>query len=405
MATRRLYYDDAYLKAFEAEVVACKPAGLVDAANGPVEAWEVVLDATAFYPASGGQPNDLGEIGGVVLFDVRDAGEEIQHIVGAPVALGKATCKVDWPRRFDHMQHHTGQHLLSAVLQEQFGLPTVSFHLGEKLCTIDLRGAEPSAKVLAEAQAAANQIVFEDRPVGVQYATAEELALRGVRKEVEREGVLRAVEILGADLQPCGGTHVRSTGQIGLILVRRCAKIRQDWRVEFACGARAERLATDDFQLLRRIGERLTCAPEEALNALQKAAGEREALIKGARQLVQQLAEAKAELLLAAATGTGEGRRVIAEIFAAPAPELLNALATELVKSERVVALLIDSASGHLVFAQHAAAGHNMQAVLRQVSATVACKGGGTKDFVRAKLGDAVAAEQALSLAKAFVAV
>ena len=167
---------------------------------------------------------------------------------------GKAHGCIHWARRLDHMQQHTGQHLLSAIFQERFGLPTVSFHLGSEVSTIDLRGNEPSEAVLEGAERAANEVIFDDRPVTVRYGTAEKLAQLGVRKEVERTGILRAIEIEGVDLQPCGGTHVRRTSQIGVTLVRGCSKIRQDWRVEFVCGRRTERVARADAKLLRGSG-------------------------------------------------------------------------------------------------------------------------------------------------------
>src|SRR6266576_3465345 len=156
----------------------------------------------------------------------------------------------------------------SAMFQKHFALPTVSFHLGTEVCTIDLRGQEPSEQVLEDAERRANQIIFEDRRVSVRYGTAEELTRLGVRKEVDREGVLRAIEIEGVELQPCGGTHVKGTGQIGMILVRRSMRIRQDWRVEFVCGGRAEKAARRDFALLRESAEELSCAQEEVVSAL-----------------------------------------------------------------------------------------------------------------------------------------
>jgi len=230
MTTRRLYYDDAYLQNFDARVVSCLPAEPVQGASGAQPAWEVLLDQTAFYPSSGGQPNDLGLLGEASVLDVRDEADGIVHIVDREVETGGVKGCVNWPRRFDHMQQHTGQHLLSAMFQERFGLPTVSFHLGEEICTIDLHGGEPSRDQLIGAQRAANKVIFEDRPIGVRYGTREQLARLGIRKDVEREGLLRAIEIEDADLQPCGGTHVKSTGQIGMILVRGCNKVRQDWR-------------------------------------------------------------------------------------------------------------------------------------------------------------------------------
>jgi len=247
VTTRRLYYDDAFEKEFTARVLYCEvlPPDVNSGITGTV--WKLILDRTAFYPTSGGQRNDLGKIGDANVIDVRDEGEEISHVVDRRPADPEVNGCINWPRRFDHMQQHTGQHLLSAMFQERFGLPTVSFHLGSEMCTIDLRGPEPTEEILEGAERAANQIIFEDQPVTVRYGTADELSQLGVRKEVEREGILRAIEIEGADLQPCGGTHVKRTGQIGLVLVRRCTKVRQDWRVEFVCGRRAERAARGFF--------------------------------------------------------------------------------------------------------------------------------------------------------------
>jgi alanyl-tRNA synthetase len=403
MATHRLYYDDSNIQAFEARVLSCLPAAPFISDSGTQPAWEVLLDQTAFYPTSGGQPNDLGQIGDAKVLDVRDDEEYILHIVDREVAMGAISGAIDWPRRFDHMQQHTGQHLLSAMLQERFGRPTVSFHLGSELCTIDVRGPEPTSDVLQGAQRAANQAIFEDRPVTVRYGTAEKLSALGVRKEVERAGILRAIEIESADLQPCGGTHVKRLGQIGLILVRRCTKIRQDWRIEFACGGRAERLASADFQLLRSIADRLSCAPEETLTSVEKAVAELEASFKSLRTTLQQLAEARAPLLVALAPVAADGSRVVAELVREVHPDLLLPLATELAKNERTVALLIMEESGQVVFAQHPAAGKDLGALLRQVFATFPGKGGGTRDFVRGKLTDSASSSAAFALVKSFL--
>src|SRR5467141_410394 len=290
VTTRRLYYDDGFEKEFSARVLYCEvlPPDVNSGITGTV--WKLILDRTAFYPTSGGQPNDLGKIGDANVIDVRDEGEEISHVVDRRPADPEVNGCINWPRRFDHMQQHTGQHLLSAMFQERFGLPTVSFHLGEEICTIDLHGAEPSRDQLIGAQRAANKAIFEDRPVTVRYGTREQLAQLGVRKEVEREGLLRAIEIEGADLQPCGGTHVKSTGQIGMILVRGCSKVRQDWRVEFVCGRRAEQFATDDFERERVLMGSLGCALNELPAAVARLGVERDAHFKSLRAALQQLA-------------------------------------------------------------------------------------------------------------------
>jgi alanyl-tRNA synthetase len=403
MATHRIYYDDSYVQNFEARVLSCLPAAPVQGSAGTQPAWEVVLDQSAFYPSSGGQPNDLGLLGEAVVLDVRDDEDEVVHIVDRELDAGAISGCVNWPRRFDHMQQHTGQHLLSAMFQERFGLPTVSFHLGAELCTIDLRGREPSRDELLGAQRASNQVIFEDRPVSVRYGVAEDLARLGVRKQVEREGLLRAIEIEGADLQPCGGTHVKSTGQIGMILVRGCGKVRQDWRVEFVCGKRAERMATEDFERQRVLAGSLGCAMEELPRAAEKLVSERDANFKSLRGALQQLAEARAAQMVAAVPENAGGVRVVCEVLRGVHPEFLSPLATEIAKYERAVALLVVEESGQLVFAQHPAAGKDLAEVLKSVLASYPGKGGGSKDFVRAKLAEAGAAGPAMEAARRLV--
>src|SRR5579859_475261 len=401
MTTRRLYYDDAFEKEFDARVVHCEllPPDVNSGITAPV--LGLVLDRTALYPTSGGQPHDLGKIGDANVLDVRDDGDEIIHVVdrrpSSPDVLG---C-INWPRRFDHMQQHTGQHLLSAMFQERFVRPTVSFHLGADTSTIDLRGPEPTEEILEGAEHAANVIIQEDRPVTVRYGTAEDLAELGVRKEVKREGILRAIEIEGADLQPCGGTHLHRTSQIGIILVRRCSRMRQDWRVEFVCGLRAERVARRDFQVLRAAAAKLACAPEDVGTSAERAITERDAHFKTVRSLLQRLAETDAATALQSLKAGSNGIRVFARAFGEETqPEYLSNLATQLAKAEKTVALLGRFACGHLIFSQHPAAGHDMNALLKQVLAQFAGKGGGTRDFARGKLSDPAQAEKAVAFAE-----
>jgi len=400
METRRLYYDDSYQRDFSAQVLSCEPE-----AHGATPAWRVVLDCTALYPTSGGQPHDVGKLGDANVLDVRDDGEDVVHVVDRELPVGSVKGCVDWGRRFDHMQEHTGQHLLSAMFQERYGRPTVSFHLGNDFCTIDLRGPEPTEEILEGAERAANQVISENRPINVRYGTAKQFAEMGVRKEVQRAGILRAIEIEGADLQPCGGTHVKSTAQIGIILVRDCTKMRQDWRVEFVCGLRAARVSRRDFELLHRAAQELGCAPEDVPASVQRAIGERDLHFKNMRGLLQRVAEADAAAALQSAKVEGNGVRVIARVFGeGNQPEYLNGFATEIAKSEKTVALLGLSAEGNLLFAQHAAAGKDMNALLKQVFAQFAGTGGGTRDFARGKLNDATQAEKAVAFAKQLLA-
>jgi alanyl-tRNA synthetase len=403
VTTRRLYYDDAYEKEFTARVIYCEvlPPDVNSGITGSV--WALVLDRTAFYPTSGGQPNDLGKIGDANVLDVRDEGDEIIHVVDRKPEDPSVNGCVNWPRRFDHMQQHTGQHVLSAMFQDRFGLPTVSFHLGAEICTIDLRGPEPTPEFLEGAERAANQVVFDDRPVAVRYGTAEQFSKVGVRKEVERSGILRAVEIEAVELQPCGGTHVKSTGQIGMILVRRCSKMRQDWRVEFVCGGRAEKIARHDFHAIREAAEKLNCAPEDVVSAASRALMERDANFKNYRAALERLAVAEAVLALQSAPAGPDGLRIISRVLEGVPAEYLGFFASELAKSEKTVALLSAKEEGQLLFAQHPTGGKDMNTVLKKVQEKFGGKGGGTRDFARGKLADAAQVHAAIEAAESLM--
>jgi alanyl-tRNA synthetase len=403
MTTRRLYYDDAFQDNFTAQVLSCKP--LADPLAGQdATCWGVLLDQTHLYPTSGGQPNDLGKLGEAKVLDVRDVeNDDILHVVDRPVPTGIVDGCIDWPRRFDHMQQHTGQHLLSAVFQERFGLPTVSFHLGESASTIDLRGPQPSAQILEGAARAANAIVFEDREITVRYGTAEQFAQMGVRKQVERAGTLRAIEIAGIDLQPCGGTHVRRTGQIGTILLRGCSKIRQDWRVEFLCGSRAEATARKDADLLARVAGQLKCAPQDVEGSVERLLQEREVATRSLKSLLPRVADADAATRLQSIAASGDGEVAVVEVLQNVGTEYLQFYATALTRSEKVVALLAVQETGALLFAQHPTVGSDMNAVLRGVFDQLGGKGGGTKDFARGALADHAKASAALAVAQSML--
>ena len=250
--TERLYYTDSYGREFQARVVERSADGRT-----------VYLDRTLFYPSSGGQPFDVGSISGVAVVEVVEEDDgRIAHHLAAPLGEeGAVTGEIDWARRFDHMQQHSGQHVLSAVFEDLFGLHTVSFHLGAESATIDLEGGGVEAHTVVEAERRANQLVAENRAVDVQYEDAG--AAQGLRKPSERAGTLRIVSVDGLDRSACGGTHVRSTGEIGPILLRKTEKIRQSVRVEFVCGGRAVRRERADFEALSRIAQLFSASVDE----------------------------------------------------------------------------------------------------------------------------------------------
>ncbi len=248
--TERLYYHDSYLREFHARV-------LDQSASGTT----LYLDRTAFYPTSGGQPHDAGSINGTAVVDVIDEGDRIAHRTASPVDSTGVDCLIDWPRRLDHMQQHSGQHLLSAVFIEQFGIETCSFHLGEEISTLDLETPSIDLEKVMAAERRANEAVCENRPILVTYEAAD--AAADLRKPSDRDGTLRIVSIQGLDRIACGGTHVRLTGEIGPILIRRLEKIRTNMRVEFLCGGRAVQRMRADYNTLARIAQTFSTSLEE----------------------------------------------------------------------------------------------------------------------------------------------
>jgi len=294
--TERLYYRDGYLTRFHARVVDA------DAAR-----TRIYLDRTAFYPSSGGQPFDTGTLGGIPVVDVIDEGERVAHVTSAPVTEVDVEGVVDQERRFDHMQQHTGQHLLSAVFVELLDAPTVSFHLGAETCTIDIQRDSLSADEVRRVEMRANGIVTENRPVTVTFHDAREDL--GLRKASEREGELRVVSITDLDRSACGGTHVRTTGEIGPILIRRLDRIRGIERVEFLCGMRAVVRARRDFEALQSVSRALSCPLDEA-PALVAAQQERlQSAEKARARLATELAKSEGRDLWSSSAPGASGRR------------------------------------------------------------------------------------------------
>jgi alanyl-tRNA synthetase len=280
--TERLYYQDSYLREFHARVV--ETAG---------DGRRVYLDRTAFYPTSGGQPFDTGTLGGANVIDVIDEEERVAHVLDAAISSGEITAQIDWPRRFDHMQQHSGQHLLSAVLEELFKILTVSFHLGAEVCTIDVTAPSLAARQLEQAEERCAEVVNGARPLAITFENAT--ADLGLRKESQRTGTLRVVAIQGIDRSGCGGTHVRNTAEIGPVLVRKTEKIRGNTRLEFICGLRALRQARTDFRTLQELSRQLSVP-----------AGETPALV--ASQLERITTLEKANKKLASDLAQREGR-------------------------------------------------------------------------------------------------
>ena len=377
--TDRLYYTDSYLRDFTARVVAQSDDGAV-----------VYLDRTAFYPTSGGQPFDLGSIAGAAVLEVTDEdNDRIAHRLAAPVAAGPVDCAIDWTRRFDHMQQHTGQHLLSAVFEELFHLRTVSFHLGAESSTIDVEGIPVDARVLAEVEQRANQIVYENRGVDVRFENAAEA--QGLRKASDREGTLRIVSIDGLDRSACGGTHVRATGEIGAVLLRKTEKIRQSTRVEFVCGARAVRRARLDFEALTKTAQLYSSSLDEVP---VYAAGQLENVRtaeKASKKLELELAAYRGRELYAQTAPGSDGIRRVTQRLDRGGLEELRAVAQNFTAQGNGVFLAALAEPPSILLATSADSGVDAGQLVKRALAAAGGRGGGNPRLAQGSVPDAAA--------------
>jgi len=391
--TKRLYYDSSEIHEFDSVVEEVAPPSPEQARPA------VILRETAFYPTSGGQVHDTGWLtldgGGrtedrLRVSEVADAEDgRIVHYLEAPPKLPVAGAvihgSIDRERRRDHMQQHTGQHVLSAAFIELYQMPTVSFHMGEDYCSIDLAVASVSAEQIAGVEKRANQIVFEDRPVRVRYVSRAEAERLGLRKlpPAERDE-LRLIEVADFDLSACGGTHVGSSGQIGSILLRKTEKVRQGTRVEFVCGNRAVRMARRDYSALSEAAALFSAQLWDVPEQIRKNAEESKLLRKQKDDALDQLAEFTALAALNAASET-KGRNVIVRVFSDRDISFAKLFAQKVTRvGEPAIALVASAVDPPgLVFAQAPGGSADMGALLKQVLSSIGGRGGGSRDFAQ----------------------
>jgi len=331
--TERIYYTEPSCRTFEATVTR---TGERD--GRPL----VTLDRTAFYPTSGGQPFDTGRLGSVDVVETIDEGDEIVHVVSAPVAPGtRLRGEIDWVRRFDHMQQHTGQHVLSAAFDRLFENRTTSFHMGAEVSTIDL-AREATSGEIDRAVDEANHVVWEDREVSVRFVSVDEASRLTLRKEPIREGTLRLVEIRDFDLSACGGTHVSRTGAIGIIAVTQSERFRGGSRITFACGSRALRAFRGYRDAVAGAVRVLSVLPHELPSAVERAQLDAKDLRKTVSRLQGELAGHEASRLLEDAALVGD-RRVVVQALEGWDAAGLKAIASSLVAQGGVVAVLVSA--------------------------------------------------------------
>ena len=291
--TDKLYEEDAYLREFEAEVTGCVPA------EG---GWLVTLDRTAFYPEGGGQPADTGTLGGARVLDVHEQEGEILHTTDAPLPVGDRTAgAIDWEARFSRMQQHTGEHIVSGIIHRLFGLDNVGFHMGRDAVTIDLNG-ELTADDLTRVERLANEAVWENLPVGVEYPAPEALAALDYRSKKELTGRVRIVTVPGSDVCACCGTHVRRTGEIGVIKLLTSQRYKGGVRVWLLCGDRALTDYNEKNAQAYAVSGMLSARVGELAGAVERMQAENDALKLRAARLQEELFRYRASVVEEGAT-------------------------------------------------------------------------------------------------------
>ncbi|MCA1593277.1 MAG: DHHA1 domain-containing protein [Acidobacteria bacterium] len=352
----------------------------------------VTLDRTAFYPAGGGQPCDTGTLGGARVVECVDEEERgVLHVVegDVPAVGAQIHGRVDWARRLDHMQQHTGQHILSQAFVELFGAQTRGFRMMSEASEIDLELEDATDVYVERAVDRANEIIWEDRAVRVHQVSAEQAAAMPLRRDSAREGELRVIEIEGFDMSPCGGTHAARTGEVGVIAVRSWERAKRMTRVEFVAGGRALADYRRANHTARGVAILFSAGRDEAVAAVARLLGEHKQQQRRVRALEEIEARTEADELLKAALESGprvfDGTLIVARTFEGRDSESLKRLALSLVSRTRTVALLgsLDGDDTRLVFARSTDAGGDMNALMREACALVEGRGGGRTDIAQ----------------------
>lgn len=368
----KLYYENPYTKMFEAAVV---EAGQEE--NGQPF---VVLNRTSFYPTGGGQPCDLGTVNDIQVIDVEEIEDRIHHRLSAPLPAGtkQITGQIDWQRRFDHMQQHTGQHILSASFVELFDAHTIAFHLGRERVTIDLNIADLTEEMVERTEGLANRVVFDNLPITARFVNQDELASMPLRKPPTVTENIRVVIIPDFDYNPCGGTHPARTAEVGSVKILGWERHRGSVRVEFICGLRVTEELGKKHVILRSLSQQLSSNEAELPDKVARLLAERDSLQYTLHQKEKMLLEAEAKQLLAQAETIGS-IRLVAAVFTDRSMQELQSLGQQLTALDvNTVALLVSSGTKmQLVFTRSSDVNVPMNNLLKETLLLIDGKGGG----------------------------
>jgi alanyl-tRNA synthetase len=370
--TKKLYYDDVTLAEFDARVIERR-----EFEGRPA----VVLDRTAFYPEAGGQSCDLGKLGGVEVLNVVEEGENILHVLAGPVEGESVHGVIDRTRRFDRMQQHSGQHILSQAFYEVLKGATLSFHIGDEVSTLEIGIPGISEADLDRVEARANAVVFEDREVRTMLFPEDRIGTIPLRKPPKKgeAGMIRVVEVDGFDYSACGGTHVRRAGEIGIIKIVKWDKIRGNLRFEFVCGGRALRDYQEKTRTVRHAASAFSAAERDIAAAIDKARAEIKALKKRTRGLEERAAGLDAREFIANAQG-----KVIVAVFVDRSPEEARFLAINVIRQAGLVVLFAapGEVSGHLILAASENLGFDVRTLIPVIGGVIQARGGGSASLV-----------------------
>jgi alanyl-tRNA synthetase len=391
--TERLYYLDSYLHRFEAKLIS---------ASSQSQRIEVILDRTAFYPTSGGQPHDLGYLQGVPVLAVYENDlNQIVHCLESPIGGSQIQGEIDWSRRFDHMQQHSGQHVLSQAFLQTAGFNTVGFHLGEDYATIDLNGMEVSSQQLKQAEDLANTIVYENRPVRIRAVSSLGAPALGLRKETEREGPLRIVEVEGFDVSACGGTHVSRTGEIAGIFIRKTERVNRQTRVEFVCGYRSLQSYRVALECLVAAARKFSVGFSEVPLRVDKLIEENQQWRKILQEKNRALARLEARELYEKAPEL-KVCRIVKRLTENEELDFLKLLAQALtIQGPCIVLLGNRQAQAQLVFAATEALDVDLRPIMKECCLLLEGRGGGSRTLVQGGGRNIEQLQAALDLAEA----
>lgn len=393
--TEKLYFTDSDLLEFPATILEVQAME---------QAHHIILDRTAFYPTGGGQPNDTGLLDGSRVVDVfEDDAGIIHHVVeqtGGLAAGQTVQGRIDRARRLDHLQQHSGQHILSQAFVQACGAETRSFHLGSRTSTIDIELNAPTNDHLRAAEEIANAIVFEDRPMRVHLVNEEEARQLPLRKEAAVEGTIRVIEIADFDWSPCGGTHAKRSGQIGLIAIKSYERAKKMTRVEFVCGHRALDEYRTAHQTALATAQLFSAERDSAPELVGRSLQENKALKKRVRELLEVAVAVEASQMLQSAMPAGEFKLVRA-VFDGRDLEEVRLLAAKITQAEPAVALLgaKEASAARLIFARSASLNQNMGQLLAEACQLLGGRGGGRPELAQGGGPDAARLEEAIHFA------